>query len=59
MNYEKLRKDLLKKVDNSKVMSLILTKNSPDEKELLRLAKKYNLNISEYQNFKLLEKFEN
>ncbi|WP_298840919.1 hypothetical protein [Clostridium sp.] len=48
MNYEKLRKDLLKKVDNSKVMSLILTKNSPDEKELLRLAKKYNLNISEY-----------
>lgn len=48
MNYEKLRKDLLKKVGTSRIMSLILTKNSPDEKELLRLAKKYNLNISEY-----------
>ena len=49
MNYEKLRQDLLKKVGTSKIMSLILTKNSPNEKELLRLAKKYNLNISEYQ----------
>ncbi|MBU3161160.1 hypothetical protein KPL37_15675 [Clostridium frigoris] len=48
MNYEKLRKDLLKKLGTSKITSLILTKNSPDEKQLLRLAKKYNFNISEY-----------
>lgn len=48
MNYKRLREDLLKKVGTSKIMTRILTKNSASEKELLRLAKKYNLNISEY-----------
>jgi serine kinase of HPr protein (carbohydrate metabolism regulator) len=48
MNYKKLKEDLLNKIGTSRIMSLIVTEDSASEKELLRLAKKYNLNISDY-----------
>ena len=48
LNYKKLKEDLLKKVGSTRIMSLIVTEDSASERELLRLAKKYNLNISDY-----------
>lgn len=50
MNYKKLKKDLLAKVSTSGIMSLVETVDSGNESELLRLAKKYNLIISDYVN---------
>ncbi|MBU3114076.1 hypothetical protein [Clostridium lacusfryxellense] len=48
MNYKKLKEDLLKKVGSLRSMSLNVTNESVSEKELLRLAKKYNFKISDY-----------
>lgn len=48
MNYKKLKEDLLNKVGKSRNTSLIASEDSVSEKELLRLAKKYNLKISDY-----------
>lgn len=50
IDYNKLKKDLLKKVGTPGITSLFATVESTYEKELLRLAKKYNLNISDYIN---------
>ena len=48
LNYKKLKEDLLKKVGSLRSMSLNVTNDSISEKELLRLAKIYNLKISDY-----------
>ncbi|MCB2294966.1 hypothetical protein LGK95_15880 [Clostridium algoriphilum] len=48
MNYEKLKKDLLNKADISGSMLLVDSVDNADEIELLRLAKKHNLDISAY-----------
>ena len=48
MNYKKLQRDLLSKIGKSKIMSINVTKENASEKELLRLAKKYKLIISDY-----------
>jgi len=48
IDYKKLKKDLLKKVGTSGIMPLIVTVDSASEKELLRLADEYNLDISDY-----------
>lgn len=48
LNYKKLKEDLLKKVGSLRSMSLNVTNGSISEKELLRLAKIYNLKISDY-----------
>ena len=48
IDYKKLKKDLLKKVGTSGIMPLIMTVDSASEEDLLRLAEKYNLNISNY-----------
>ncbi|MEK6266210.1 MAG: hypothetical protein N2B06_15795 [Clostridium sp.] len=48
IDYKKLRKDLLNKVGTSGIMPLVVAVDSASEKELLRFAEKYNLNISDY-----------
>ena len=48
IDYKKLKKDLFKKVGPSGIMPLIVTVDSASEKDILRLAEKYNLNISNY-----------
>jgi len=48
IDYRKLKKDLLNKVGTSGIMPLIVTVDSASEKELLRLAEEYNLDISDY-----------
>lgn len=48
IDYRKLKRDLLKKVGTSGIMPLIVSVDSASEKELLRLADEYNLDISEY-----------
>jgi hypothetical protein len=48
IDYKKLKKDLLNKVGTSGIMPLVVSVDSASEGELLRLAKKYNLNISDY-----------
>lgn len=48
IDYRKLKKDLLKKVGTSGIMPLIVSVDSASEKELLRLADEYNLDISDY-----------
>ncbi|MVX66480.1 hypothetical protein GKZ28_22655 [Clostridium chromiireducens] len=48
IDYKKLKKDLLNKVGSSGIMPLIVSIDSASEKELLELAKEYNLNISDY-----------
>ena len=50
IDYKKLKKDLLNKIGTSGVMPLVVTADSSSEKELLRLARKYNLDISDYIN---------
>ena len=48
IDYRKLKKDLLNKVGTSGIMPLIVTVDSASEKELLRLAEEYDLDISDY-----------
>lgn len=48
IDYKKLKKDLLNKVGSSGIMPLIISVDSASEKELLRLAKEYDLDISNY-----------
>lgn len=48
IDYKKLKKDLLKKVGPSGIMPFIVSVDSADEDELLRLAEEYNLDISDY-----------
>ena len=48
IDYKKLKKDLLNKIGPSGIMSLIISVDSASEKELLKLAEEYNLNISKY-----------
>ena len=50
IDYKKLRNDLLKAVATPEITSQFVTVESTYEKELLRLAKKYNLKISDYIN---------
>jgi hypothetical protein len=50
IDYKKLKKDLLNKVGASGIMPLIISIDSASEKDLLRLAKEYNLDISDYIN---------
>jgi hypothetical protein len=49
IDYKKLRKDLLNKVGTSGIMLLVIVVESASEKELLRMAKEYNLNITDYE----------
>ena len=51
INYKKLKKDLLKKVGTSGIMALIVSVDSADKDELIRLAEKYKLDISDYEEF--------
>ncbi len=48
IDYKKLKKDLLNKVGSSGIMPLIISVDSASNKELLRLAKENNLDISDY-----------
>ena len=48
IDYKKLKKDLLNKIGASGIMPLIVTVDSASEKELIRLAEEYNLEISDY-----------
>jgi hypothetical protein len=48
IDYKKLKKDLLNKVGASGIMPLIVSVDSASDKELLRFAKEYNLDISDY-----------
>lgn len=48
IDYKKLKKDLLNKVGSSGIMPLIISVDSASVKELLKLAKEYNLDISDY-----------
>jgi hypothetical protein len=48
IDYKKLKKDLLNKVGASGIMPLIVSVDSASDKELLKLAKEYNLDISDY-----------
>lgn len=48
IDYKKLKKDLLKMVGTSGIMPLIVTVDSSDEEKLIRLAERYNLDISDY-----------
>jgi hypothetical protein len=48
IDYKKLKKDLLNKVGVSGIIPLIVSIDSASDKELLKLAKEYNLDISDY-----------
>ena len=48
LDYKKLKKDLLNKVGPSGIMALVVAVDTASEKELLRMAKEYNINISDY-----------
>lgn len=48
IDYKKLKKDLLNEVGPSGIMPLIIAVDSANEKELLKLAKEYNLDLSNY-----------
>ncbi len=48
IDYKKLKKDLLNKVGSSGIMPLIISVDSASDKELIRLAKENNLDISDY-----------
>ncbi len=50
IDYKKLKKDLLNKVGISEIEPLVVTENIASERELLKLAKTYNLNLSDYIN---------
>ncbi|MCB2296537.1 hypothetical protein [Clostridium tagluense] len=50
IDYKKLKKDLLDKVGTLGIKSPVVTVESTSEKDLLKLAKEYNLNISDYIN---------
>ena len=50
IDYKKLKKDLLEKVGILGIKSPIMTVESTSETDLLKLAKEYNLNISDYIN---------
>lgn len=50
IDYKKLKKDLLNMVGTSGIMPLVVTVESASETDLLKLAKTYNLNISDYIN---------
>jgi len=50
IDYKKLKKDLLDKVGALGVTSPVVTVESTSETDLLKLAKEYNLNISDYIN---------
>jgi len=50
IDYKKLKKDLLERVGTLGIKSPIMTRESISEKDLLRLAKEYNLNISDYND---------
>lgn len=48
IDYKKLKKDLMNKVGPSGIMPLIVAVDSAKEKELLRLAEEWGLDISDY-----------
>lgn len=48
IDYKKLKIDLLNKVGASVIMPLVVSVDSASDKELLQLAKEYNLDISDY-----------
>lgn len=48
IDYRRLKKDLLKKLGAYGIMPFIVSVNSESEKELIRLADEYNLDISDY-----------
>ncbi|MGH4050137.1 MAG: hypothetical protein ACREVX_02105 [Clostridium sp.] len=48
MNYKKLKEDLLKKVGTLTITALGVNQSNASEKKLLKLAKKYNMKISDY-----------
>ncbi len=48
IDFKKLRKDLLSKVGPSGIMPLIISVERADEEELVRMAKEYNLDITDY-----------
>ncbi|HEY5587352.1 MAG TPA: hypothetical protein VIK86_00190 [Candidatus Paceibacterota bacterium] len=50
IDYKKLKKDLLKKVGTLKSKPLVAAADIASETDLLKLAKTYNLNISDYIN---------
>ncbi|MBZ9623020.1 hypothetical protein G9F71_009140 [Clostridium sp. FP2] len=50
IDYKKLKKDLLDKVGILGNKSPVVTVESTSETDLLKLAKEYNLNISDYIN---------
>jgi len=50
IDYKKLKKDLLKKLSTSGIKPLVMTVDISSERDLLKLAKQYNLKISEYIN---------
>ena len=50
IDYKKLKKDLLKKVGTLGIKPLVATVDNASETDLLKLAKTYNLNISDYIN---------
>ena len=50
IDYKKLKKDLSTKLGTLGIMSIGLNVEPVSERKLLGLAKKYNLNISDYTN---------
>jgi len=48
LNYKRLKEDLLKKVGTLTITTLGIIESNASEKELLKLAKKYNMKISDY-----------
>lgn len=48
LDLKKLKKDLLNKVGPSGMMGLIVSVDSATEKELVKLAKEFKLDISNY-----------
>lgn len=50
IDYKKLKSDLLDKVSTLGIKSPIVALESTSETDLLKLAKTYNLNISDYIN---------
>ncbi|MEG0774322.1 hypothetical protein [Clostridium sp.] len=48
INYKLLRKDLLNKVGTSGIMLLVMVVENASDKELLKYANDYKLNISDY-----------
>jgi len=48
LNYKKLKEDLIKRVGTLTITPLGGNQSNASEKELLKLAKKYNMKISDY-----------